>query len=149
MGDETWANIQMVKNKRESYREKMKKRKAERETILSAAAGRGNSPVTMSSPSHTSQTVVTASSASSSSDTEALSKSGSKLEYDNSQGNILLYIIKSNVILDCYLHITLSYIFFKISFFEKQFPKSINLKIQKIHSVRALRAGKFSFCLKL
>lgn len=50
MGDETWANIQMVKNKRESFREKMKKRKAERETILCAASGRGNSPVTSVAP---------------------------------------------------------------------------------------------------
>ncbi|KAK7019186.1 hypothetical protein SK128_022348, partial [Halocaridina rubra] len=41
MGDETWANIQLVKSKRESFREKIKKRKAERETILSSAGGGG------------------------------------------------------------------------------------------------------------
>ncbi|XP_042218908.1 N6-adenosine-methyltransferase subunit METTL3-like isoform X2 [Homarus americanus] len=43
MGDETWANIQLVKSKRESFREKIKKRKAERETILSSVAGGGSS----------------------------------------------------------------------------------------------------------
>ncbi|KAF2354646.1 MT-A70-like [Trinorchestia longiramus] len=39
MGDETWANIQLVKSKRESFREKLKRRKAERDTILSVARG--------------------------------------------------------------------------------------------------------------
>lgn len=43
MGDETWANIQLVKSKREIFREKIKKRKAERETILSSVSGGGSS----------------------------------------------------------------------------------------------------------
>ena len=43
MGDETWASIQMVKNKREIFREKLKRRRAERDTILSAASGGSNS----------------------------------------------------------------------------------------------------------
>ncbi|XP_027214435.2 N6-adenosine-methyltransferase catalytic subunit isoform X1 [Penaeus vannamei] len=41
MGDETWANIQLVKSKRERFREKFKRRKAERETILNYAGGGG------------------------------------------------------------------------------------------------------------
>lgn len=45
MGDETWASIQLVKSKRESFREKLKRRKAERDTILSVASGsNSNSP---------------------------------------------------------------------------------------------------------
>ena len=42
MGDETWASIQLVKNKREIFREKLKRRKAERDTILSVAGGSSN-----------------------------------------------------------------------------------------------------------
>ncbi|XP_064078929.1 N6-adenosine-methyltransferase subunit METTL3-like isoform X2 [Macrobrachium nipponense] len=44
MGDETWANIQLVKSKREIFREKIKKRKAERETILNSAGGGNSTP---------------------------------------------------------------------------------------------------------
>ncbi|XP_045588812.1 N6-adenosine-methyltransferase subunit METTL3 [Procambarus clarkii] len=43
MGDETWASIQLVKSKREIFREKIKKRKAERETILSSVGAGGTS----------------------------------------------------------------------------------------------------------
>ena len=46
MGDETWASIQLVMSKRESFREKLKRRKAERDTILSVAgSSAGSSPV--------------------------------------------------------------------------------------------------------
>lgn len=48
MGDETWANIQLLKSNRERFREKIKKRKAERETLLSSVVGGGSSS---SSPS--------------------------------------------------------------------------------------------------
>lgn len=48
MGDETWANIQLLKSNRERFREKIKKRKAERETLLSSVVGGGSST---SSPS--------------------------------------------------------------------------------------------------
>lgn len=41
MGDETWANIQRVKSNRERFREKIKKRRAERETLLSSVVGGG------------------------------------------------------------------------------------------------------------
>ncbi|XP_018027758.1 N6-adenosine-methyltransferase subunit METTL3 isoform X2 [Hyalella azteca] len=50
MGDETWANIQLVKSKRESFREKLKRRKAERDTILSVAR---SSSLSIPSGSHT------------------------------------------------------------------------------------------------
>ncbi|XP_071542409.1 N(6)-adenosine-methyltransferase catalytic subunit METTL3 [Panulirus ornatus] len=54
MGDETWANIQLVKSKREIFREKIKKRKAERETILSSVVGGGsNSPSSFIPPVET------------------------------------------------------------------------------------------------
>ncbi|KAG0719237.1 N6-adenosine-methyltransferase catalytic subunit [Chionoecetes opilio] len=44
MGDETWANIQRVKSNRERFREKIKKRRAERETLFSSVVGGGGSP---------------------------------------------------------------------------------------------------------
>ncbi|KAK4312984.1 hypothetical protein Pmani_015649 [Petrolisthes manimaculis] len=70
MGDETWANIQLVKSKREKFREKIKKRKAERETLLSSVVGVSSSssstgsgnPSTSSStflPPNTSTTIAT------------------------------------------------------------------------------------------
>ncbi|KAK3864376.1 hypothetical protein Pcinc_028539 [Petrolisthes cinctipes] len=49
MGDETWANIQLVKSKRERFREKIKKRKAERETLLSSVVGVSSSTSTSTS----------------------------------------------------------------------------------------------------
>ncbi|XP_047494013.1 N6-adenosine-methyltransferase catalytic subunit-like [Penaeus chinensis] len=47
MGDETWANIQLVKSKRERFREKFKRRKAERETILNYAGGGGGNATSL------------------------------------------------------------------------------------------------------
>lgn len=45
IGDETWASIQLVMSKRVSFREKLKRRKAERDTILSVTSGSsGNTP---------------------------------------------------------------------------------------------------------
>ena len=49
MGDEAWANIQLVKNKTESFREKLKKRKAERENILNTASGASSSSLVTTS----------------------------------------------------------------------------------------------------
>lgn len=57
MGDETWANIQLVKSKRESIREKLKRRKAERDTILSVAGGSFSLPTTTSTASFQHSTV--------------------------------------------------------------------------------------------
>ena len=52
MGDETWASIQMVKNTRDSIRDRIKRRKVQRDTILSVGGG-GSGGSGESSPSAT------------------------------------------------------------------------------------------------
>ncbi|XP_068239061.1 N6-adenosine-methyltransferase catalytic subunit isoform X1 [Palaemon carinicauda] len=59
MGDETWANIQLVKSKREIFREKIKKRKAERETILNSAGGGNSTPTANYIPENQTTTSTT------------------------------------------------------------------------------------------
>ena len=88
MGDETWASIQLVKSTRESFWEKMKKRKAERETILNAASG--TTSTATSSPSLSASSVnttaqSTTSPSTSSTDTNIKSLESSKIASTSSE----------------------------------------------------------------